>query len=318
MQTKFLQVIVEKVKIETSSVKSFTLVPPRGERLPGFSAGSHVTTYIENNGKKLERHYSLASNPEIPNEYVIGIRKSESSRGGSEAWHECIKEGDRLFISNPKNHFPLSFRARKHVFFAAGIGITPFIAMMFDLKKRGIEFELHYAARSKELCPFFPLINEHFPEHSHFYFSELNNRMLPDLMKEQPIGTHVYFCGPELMVKQFSQRAHAYGYPKANVHFELFSPPDMGPKTPFHVKLSKSKKEFYVSETENLLDVLLDGGVDASYSCRVGGCGSCQLNVKEGVVDHRDQFLSDEEKKTLQVILPCVSRAKSKTLVLDI
>lgn len=57
------------------------------------------------------------------------------------------------------------------MFFAAGIGITPFLAMAADLKAKGKTFELHYAAPSKEQCAFYSYLKEHYPNEIQFYFS---------------------------------------------------------------------------------------------------------------------------------------------------
>ena len=266
----------------------------------------------------LERHYSLTTSPEKTDYYGIAIRQSEQSRGGSLYWHTRIKVGDRLKISYPKNHFPLSFKAKHHVFFAAGIGITPFLAMASDLKAKGKSFELHYAAPSKELCAFYSFLQATYPKETYFYFSNEKRKMKPHLMKNQPIGTHVYFCGSEAMMKEYADAAQAYGYPEKSIHFELFSPPDFGPLQAFQVKLNKSNQIIQVPEGETLLETLLQHDIQVPYSCKIGGCGSCQVEVLEGDVDHRDLFLSDDEKKEGNVILTCVSRAKCGSLTLDL
>lgn len=304
---------------ETKTIKRFRLCPVNGEPLPVFSGGSHITTYLRNDDRIIERHYSLVSDPTERHYYEIAIRRDDASRGGSVFWHDQVKAGDRVEITFPKNHFPVSFQARHHVFYAAGIGITPFMTMMADLAKEGKSFELHYAARSKELCAFYDVLQEKYGDHCTFYFSSDENarRMAPETMQDHPIGTHVYFCGPNSMVKQFSEAAASYGYPAKNIHFELFSPPDTGKQVPFRVTLSKSQ-EIEVSANETLLEALLNAGIKAPYSCRAGGCGQCEVEVLEGEVDHRDMFFSDEERIGRKFILTCVSRAKSDCLVLHI
>jgi ferredoxin len=67
-----------------------------------------------------------------------------------------------------------------------------------------------------------------------------------------------------------------------------------------------------------MLDAILESGVNIPYSCRVGRCGTCELNVLEGNIDHYDSFLTEEQKSSQNVILPCVSRAKSEKIVIDI
>ena len=54
------------------------------------------------------------------------------------------------------------------------------------------------------------------------------------------------------------------------------------------------------------------------YDCQRGECGICQVAVIEGVPDHRDHILSDEEQAENKVMQICVSRAKTPRLVLDL
>lgn len=311
-------VFVSEIFKESPKVKRFRLVSKNGTPLPKFSGGAHITTYINDAEQSIERHYSLINNPLQPDYYEIAINRSEQSKGGSIFWHDRVSEGQTLEISLPKNHFSLSFQAKHHVFFAAGIGITPFLAMARDLMAKGQTFELHYATYSKETCAFYEFLQENFPTQTHFYFSKEKNRMSTDIMKNQPIGTHVYFCGPESMVRQFSDDAKTIGYPEKSIHFELFTPPDFGPSESFQVKLKKRNQLLTVAEDESLLDVLLKNGVQAPYSCKIGGCGSCELDILEGEVDHRDMFLTDKEKKEKKVILTCVSRGRNSPIVLDL
>lgn len=306
-----IKVIVAEVKEETPLVKSFKLVPAEG-RLERFSAGAHITTYLPVRQQLLERHYSLASNPRDTNYYRIAVRRSETSRGGSEYWHTQVKVGDRLDISYPKNHLPFSFAAKHHVFIAAGIGITPFMAMMAEMDTAGQSFELHYAAASADYCPFYSFIRSHYGNRTFFYFSSEKKKMPTMVMGNQLIGTHVYFCGPEDMINQFKQTAKNYGYPDSSIHYELFTPPSHGPCHPFEVVLSKSNVTLQVPEDQSLLDVLLNNGIEAPYSCKIGGCGSCEVEVENGEVDHRDFFLSEQDKKERKVMMTCISRAKSQ------
>jgi len=43
-------------------------------------------------------------------------------------------------------------------------------------------------------------------------------------------------------------------------------------------------------------------------SCREGICGSCETPVVSGEIDHRDDYLTDEERASGDVMMICVSR----------
>nr|WP_285290327.1 2Fe-2S iron-sulfur cluster binding domain-containing protein [Bacillus sp. ISL-39] len=86
---------------------------------------------------------------------------------------------------------------------------------------------------------------------------------------------------------------------------------------PFAVTLNQSGKHFDVPADQSLLDVLRESGIDIPYSCRVGGCGTCEVNVVEGKIDHYDSFLTDKQRSSNKAMLSCVSRGKGN-LVLDL
>jgi len=317
MQTKAKwKVIVSKIFRETVDVKRFILSSPSGAPLPAFGGGSHITTWVRDGNTVWERQYSLINDAAQTGHYEIAVKLQPSSRGGSRFWHEAVHEGMELDISYPKNHFPLSFSAKHHLFYAAGIGITPFLSMMAELKRKGGSFELHYAARSKEQCAFYDFLRQQYGDCVRFYFSqgEQPQRMLPDGMKDQPVGTHVYFCGPHTMVAQFREAAQSCGYIPEKIHYELFQAPVQTDPQPFDVELKKSGKLLRVEKDQSLLDALLDAGVRVPCSCRAGGCGTCAIRVLAGEVEHHDACLTEEEKRE-NIMIACVSRGKGKLLL---
>jgi ferredoxin len=203
------------------------------------------------------------------------------------------------------------------VLYAAGIGITPFLSMMKELEQRGSSFELHYASKSKDSCAFYDFLKQRFSEHSHFYFSKDQQRMNITSLENHRMGTHVYFCGPETFITEFTDAALRLGYPKMSIHSERFNPPQPRNLTSFMVQLNDGSK-IHVNENQTLLLALQNHGIEAPYSCQVGRCGTCELKVKEGEVDHYDSFLSEDQQKSHSMILTCVSRSKSDKLVLEI
>ncbi|WLR55181.1 PDR/VanB family oxidoreductase [Mesobacillus subterraneus] len=310
------EVRVKSIIKETATIKRFTLQALNGSKLPAFSGGSHITAYLPKASGTLERSYSIFNLSE-PGLLEIAVRLAEPSTGGSEYWHHHVSEGDIVKVSYPKNHFPLSFQAKHHVFYAAGIGITPFLSMMSDLSENNQSFELHYAAKSKQQCAFRDFLNETYPGKCHFYFSEGENRqrLSAELLMEHQIGTHVYFCGPEKMIQEFKSAAKSYGYPAFNIHFELFAPPVKRDTVPFRITLNQSGKHLEVPAERSMLDVLRESGIDVPYSCKVGGCGTCEVKVAEGEIDHYDSFLTDEQRRSNETMLSCISRGKGNVLI---
>jgi ferredoxin len=90
------------------------------------------------------------------------------------------------------------------------------------------------------------------------------------------------------------------------------------PNGSFDVCLHRSGRRLTISPGEKILDVLLDAGVNVSFSCSEGICGTCETRVIDGIPDHRDSFLTDEEKAENGKIMICCSGSRSPVLTLDL
>jgi ferredoxin len=86
----------------------------------------------------------------------------------------------------------------------------------------------------------------------------------------------------------------------------------------FEVRLHRSGRIIAVPPGESILDILLDAGVNVAFSCTEGVCGTCETKVIDGIPDHRDSFLTDEEKAENRKIMICCSRSKTPVLTLDL
>ncbi len=309
--------VAEVVKVN-DLITRFRFVARDGGELPAFSAGAHVVVEMDDHGTRRLNPYSLMSDPEDRSGYEISVRRDDAGRGGSLYLHHHVKPGDEMVLGHPMNLFALDNRARKHLLLAGGIGITPFLAMMHQLSRFAGRFELHYATRNPDLCAYGPALKAAYGDRVNLYFDNLGQQMpLADLLARQPIGTHVYVCGPKGMITWVHSTAASAGWPPHAVHSEEFTAPATG--APFSVELAASQKTIAVGATQSLLEAMEAAGVDAPYLCRGGACGQCECDVLkiDGTIDHRDHWLSPEEQAAGRKIMPCVSRFTGKTLVLD-
>ncbi len=314
-----LNVRVDAIEQVTEVVKHFTLVQENGEALPQFSGGSHVVVSMNINGRVHRNPYSLMGSTANTDKYEIAVRRQEKSRGGSVFMHDKVEVGTELQITYPVNLFSISKLGNKHILIAGGIGITPFMSQITDLNRLGWDYEMHYAYRSDEHAAFREELEELCGDRVHFYVESDNQRLdFNDLLRKQPLGTHVYICGPDPMVKILHHTAEELGWPENHVHSEQFSAPPIGDS--FHITLSQSDMEIEVSGDMSMLEAMEEAGVDAPFLCRGGACGRCELEVIscDGVIMHNDHYLSDTEKAEGKKIMPCVSRAKCQSLVLNI
>jgi len=140
---------------------------------------------------------------------------------------------------------------------------------------------------------------------------------LERILDRQQLGTHISTCGPPPMMDAVIGAARRHGWPPSRVHLERFRL-DLGPAEPFAVRLAHSGRDLQVAAEESLLESLENAGVEVRYLCRQGVCGECRTGVLAGVPDHRDVYLTAEERAGNAAIMPCVSRCAAGPLVLDL
>ncbi|MEJ6708695.1 MAG: PDR/VanB family oxidoreductase [Amylibacter sp.] len=313
-----IAVRVTEVSPLNELVTRFKFEPVAGGLLPTFSGGAHTVVEMRDGGITRMNPYSLMSDPFDQTAYTISVRRDDEGRGGSIFMHKNVNVGDEITISNPVNLFSLDLRAKKHLMIAGGIGITPFLAQIKQLDRAHGNWELHYSCRSEALGSYVDYLTNAFPNDVDVYYDDLKQAIdLENLLDGQPLGTHIYVCGPKGMIDWVRGKAAELGWPRESVHYEEFLAPKSG--KPFEVKLAVSNKVIQVGEQESLLEAIERAGVDAPYLCRGGACGMCETSVIDysGNFIHRDHWLEEDEHASGKKIMPCVSRFEGKTLVLD-
>jgi vanillate monooxygenase ferredoxin subunit len=321
MSQPSMKVRVAKKTLEATDICSFELADPSGSNLPAFTAGSHIDVHI---GEGLTRQYSLCSKPGDLGSYRIAVKNEPRSRGGSRSMHERVKEGDILTVSAPRSNFMLKEDADHTVLIAGGIGITPLLSMALHLDALGRSFELQYFSRSIAHTAFHQLLSRRgFAEKVGFHYAVEPDAVRSYLRKHlwhHQGGAHLYLCGPRPFMDLVEQTA-AITWPPESVHLEYFSadPASLaGPRETFTVRLARSGGDYVIPPDKTIVQALAERGVQVETSCEQGVCGTCLTGVLEGIPDHRDVFLTDEERASGDKFLPCVSRAQSDVIVLDL
>jgi ferredoxin-NADP reductase len=314
-----MKLALKVTEVETLSplVKRFRFEDPTGATLPVFSGGAHITVEMPEGDIIRRNSYSLISDPYDGSAYEIAVRREDQGRGGSLYMHTKVSEGDEIIVSTPSNLFQLDLRARKHVLIGGGIGITPFLSQLKQLDMEQKPYELHYAARTRDEAAGLKLLPE--SAHIHVHISDEGARMdLGAILDGQPLGTHVYTCGPEGLIEAVADQAARLNWPETAVHSEAFSAPPPG--EPFDVVVKSTGQSITVKADQSLLEALEEAKVEVEYSCRGGACGRCQTKVTacDGRILHNDHWLSEDERAAQQDIMPCMSRFKGTRLELDL
>ncbi len=314
-----LRLRVQAIRLQADGIHAFELVDPDGAKLPPATAGAHVDVHLPDG---LVRSYSLSGDPADCTFWTLGVLREVNGRGGSKAMHDSLRVGELLTVSRPRNAFAMVPSAAHTVLLAGGIGITPIKAMAHTLTAEGKSFELHYCARTPRNVAFIRELRALVPpDRLHFHFDNgvpgqgLN---ITNLLKQQPAGAHLYYCGPSGLMKACDQASTHWA--PGSVHFEHFKPPEPAPKAApdasFKVRLARRGITVPVLPDQTIVRALELAGFRVPTSCLSGLCASCKVEYLEGDVEHNDYILSDEEKTHCLTL--CVSRARSPLLVLDL
>lgn len=313
----YRHVIVTQVKEEADGVLGITLADPGGSKLPGWTPGAHIDVIAGDYVRK----YSLCGILHNGHELRVAVLKEGSGRGGSAFIHQTVTEGMALKIRGPRNHFRLDETADDYLLIAGGIGITPIISMADRLKQLGKRYRIHYAGRSLQSMAFIERLTRDHLECVQFYSAEQGGRLqVSSLLDTAAAGTQLYACGPERLLTHLQEQVLCR--PDLTLRIEHFSaalkPLDASTEKGFTVDLQDSGLTIQVAPEQTLLQALQAFNVDIPSDCGEGLCGSCEVRVAQGEVDHRDQVLTPSERQVNDRMMACCSRARTGRLVLKL
>ncbi|MEY2993474.1 MAG: 3-chloro-4-hydroxyphenylacetate reductive dehalogenase precursor [Pseudomonadota bacterium] len=318
-------VVLTRREDMAADVARYEFVHPEGKPLPPFEAGAHIDVVI---APEYQRPYSLAGDPAHSDTYVLGVQREApeaGGRGGSALMHRVFKEGRRVFVSKPRNHFPLREDASYTYLMAGGIGVTPMLTMAHRLHALGRPFELHYSVASRHSAGFLEeLAQVPWAASVQLHIKDEGTRaVLSQLIPQYTSGAHVYTCGSARYMEEVMAVAKRHDWPDEACHQEYFSMPEVGNwvNQPFRIRLAKANAELRVAADQAATDALNAAGFSISEKCSDGLCGVCAVHYDaeaSGAIEHRDFVLSQAERKH-KVIL-CCSRAKDAdgVLVIDL
>jgi vanillate O-demethylase ferredoxin subunit len=311
---------VTRIDDLTPRIKRIEFAAANGGPVPGFTAGAHIDLEL---GNGEARSYSLLNDQGETHRYAIGVLRETNSKGASIWIHDALKVGDVLQSSEPSNQFALSEAGEHSLFIAGGIGVTPIMPMAARVAELGKSYVLHYCARTRADAACVDDLERRHGARLKLTFDNGDPAKGLDvaaLVAKRPAAAHVYVCGPAGLIRDVREASR--DWPKGTVHYELFkgSEEDVAIRKDdreFNVVLKRAGRTLYGPADKTILDVLKAEGFKIKTLCREGVCGTCTVKLLSGKADHRDDYLSDDERET--AIQVCVSRAMpGETLVLDL
>jgi ferredoxin-NADP reductase len=309
--------VVWETRREADGVLSLVLGEPDGGELPAWDPGAHIDLVLD---EQLERQYSLCGQRTDPRVWQVAVLREPQSRGGSAAVHDRVRAGQRLRTRGPRNNFRL-VEAAEHLLIAGGIGVTPLLAMAEALHEQGASWRMLYGGRRRTSMAFVERLRSLAADRVTVWPED--EMGLPDLagwLGAPRQRTAIYCCGPEPLLGAVETLCSAW--PEGTLHVERFrgiSPlAESAGSTSFEVVAASSGITVTVHEGQSIAEALEDHGIYVPTSCGEGTCGTCETAVLEGVPEHRDVVLTEEEQQSNTKMMVCCSRARNSRLVLDV
>ncbi|MDM0087359.1 MULTISPECIES: pyridoxamine 5'-phosphate oxidase family protein [unclassified Variovorax] len=305
---------------ESTTIRSLHLAPADDIALIPHRAGQHLPIRVVLPGTEApeQRSYTLSSAP-ADGAYRISIK-----REGRVSRHlHALKEGDMLEVRAPAGRFTLDAAQRRTaVLLAAGVGITPLLAMLRHV--------VHEGARTRTLRPTWlfqsarTLAERAFDGEIAALVQKSQGgvrwvRVLsapqeaqpgPDFEAEGridmallqatlPFGDHdFYLCGPPAFMQSVYDGLRGLGVADARIHAEAFGPASLqrsgsdrpmlpAATQPVRLVFATSGKEARWKPGDgSLLEAAEARGLAPAFGCRGGSCGTCSTRVLQGAVSY--------------------------------
>lgn len=326
-----LKLKVSEIIEETQFTKTLRLVSPDGN-LPPFQAGQYINLFVDIDGIKTSRPYSISSSPYQTAFYDITVARIKEGFVSNYLLDE-IKAGDCLESSGPSGNFyynPL-FHGNELLFLAGGSGITPFMSMLRELTDAGLGRRIHliYGNREPDNILFHNELKEMALYHDNFTYSlviseppegykglkgYINKEVIRKVIGDTKIDSF-YICGPGAMYDYCLQELKVMGIPGRRIRTEVFSsqgdiskesgwPAEIDAEQEFNVKIS-GKDDIKAKAGEPLLVALERSGIIIPVTCRSGECSRCRVKLVSGKVFQPAGVLLRETDKKYGYIHSC-------------
>ncbi|MBF0186757.1 MAG: (2Fe-2S)-binding protein, partial [Magnetococcales bacterium] len=223
--------LIESIPV-TESVRTFRFKPV-GEGVRASQPGQHVALEAKIDGEWIRRSYTLTSPANGSDTYEVSVKREPD--GVFSSWlHDRFGSGDDLRISHPKGEYYLrEDEPGPIIFLAAGIGITPALAMARTLQAEGDSrtLRIYYSATTRETAPFaeeLQTIADATPNIS-LILRETGRegRMTPadvaEIAERHP-GALYFLCGPERYLESMQAHLDVAGVPGGSISVEAFTP----------------------------------------------------------------------------------------------
>ncbi|HEX9032535.1 MAG TPA: ferredoxin--NADP reductase [Streptosporangiaceae bacterium] len=326
----FFQVPVAEVIRETDQACSLVLdVPPELAESFAYRPGQFLTVRVPlPDGGSVARCYSLSSSPVAGGRPAVTIKRMPA--GYASNWlADNVTAGTILDLLPPAGTFTPRSLDADFLLFAGGSGVTPVMSILTSALAAGHgrivliyanadERSVIFGSRLRELQATAPqrLLVLHWLDVLQGPPDAVSLRELA-----RPYASFdAYVCGPDPYMAVARAALRDLGVPQQRVHVERFlslaenpfeatQPSDAGVAAKLTVTLDDKVHELDWPAGQRMLDVMIDAGLAASYSCREGICGACACRLASGEVEMAHNEVLEDDDLAQGYILACQSVA---------
>jgi len=323
-------VTVAEVITETADARSIVFeIPAEHLSVFAYTPGQFLTVRVpsERTGS-VARCYSLSS---APHENRVQVTVKRTADGYGSNWLcDNLRAGQEVQVLPPAGVFSPASLDEDFLLLAGGSGITPVMSILKSALAHGTgKVVLLYANRdersvifAKELADLAAkhadrLVVVHWLESLQGLPTEAQLRALV-----APYTAHeAFICGPGPFMDAARTVLKDLGLPRKRIHLERFLSLGGNPfevAEPVAVEEAETPAKVEVTldgETRNLdwprrtklLDLLLEKGFDAPYSCREGQCSACACRITSGEVKMLNNEVLDGDDIAEGIVLACQS-----------
>lgn len=305
-----LKLIVSEIRNINENAKTFRLIT-KNEYLPVFQSGQYINLFVEIDGVRTSRPYSICSSNKQRAYYEITVARIQNGFV-SDYFLDKVKVGDEFEANGPAGvfHFNPAFHNKNNVYIAGGSGITPFISMIKEVTESGLDRNIHliYGCRDEDNILFKEELERIQNKHSNFKFSVIlsepkqtykglkgfiDEKCIKNLIKDIKNKTY-YICGPQIMNDFVVNELEKMNIKKSMIRREMFGsrqdiqnepgwPKNLSGNETFKIKIN-DKKEIEAFSKDSLLTTLEKNGIRVNVCCRSGECSLCRVQLKKGKV----------------------------------
>ncbi len=320
---------VAEVIAETDQACSIVFdVPAELTAAFAYRPGQFLTIRVPTpDGGSVARCYSLCSSPVTDDRPRIAVKRMAS--GLASNWiADHVRPGTVLDVLPPAGTFtPRSLEA-DFLLLAGGSGITPVMSILKSALRAGRgRVVLIYANADERSVIFGRELRELQAAAPRklaiiHWLDAVQGPPSPAALRElaRPYASfEAFICGPDPFMAAVKQALTELGVPAPRVHVERFlslaeNPFEAtvvtgGVAASLEVDLDDEVRKLDWPSGQRMLDVMLDAGLDAPYSCREGVCGACACRLVEGEVEMAHNEVLEDADLADGYILACQSVA---------